>query len=118
MGDTLEYVLRYFGEPSDGQGRFQASLSEHLFLNNASHLRQKIQRSKGNLIDQLATSKDPVEAKVDKLFLAVLTRKPKPAEKDAFIKHLKAEGPMTKIDTLLEEAIWALLNTSEFRFNR
>jgi len=34
-GEPTDYVLRYFGEPTDGMVHFQGSLSEHLFLNNA-----------------------------------------------------------------------------------
>ena len=30
-----EYFLRYFGEPTNGQGDFQGGLREHLFLNNS-----------------------------------------------------------------------------------
>ena len=34
-GSPMVYFLNYFGEPTDGQGHFQGSLSEHLFLDNA-----------------------------------------------------------------------------------
>lgn len=114
-GSTNEYFLRYFGEPTNGQGEFQGSLGEHLFLNNSSNVRQMIQPKKGNLADALLTSKDSPEQKVDRLFLAVLSRMPNPTERTRFAQHLTTSG--AKPDTLVEEAIWALLNTAEFRFN-
>src|SRR5262249_5748439 len=46
QGDTIEYVVRYFGEPYNGRGEFQGGLSEHLFLNNSDNVRRMIQRHK------------------------------------------------------------------------
>jgi hypothetical protein len=114
-GDTLEYVTRYFGEPTNGQGDFQGSLAEHLFLNHSGNLRQMIQRRKGNLAETLATAKDPAESLVERLFLSVLTRPPKPAERERFVAYL-ASGAKSK-DAPIEDAIWVLLNCAEFRFN-
>src|SRR5207244_3032780 len=65
-GDTREYVVRYFGEPTNGRGDFQGGLTEHLFLNNSSQLRQLIQPRKGNLADGLLTDKAPWEERVDR----------------------------------------------------
>src|SRR5262249_22229692 len=47
--DSTEYFLRYFGELTDGQGHFQSSLAEHLFLDNAPQIRTLCQQGKGNL---------------------------------------------------------------------
>jgi hypothetical protein len=114
QGDTIEYVVRYFGEPYNGRGEFQGGLSEHLFLNNSDNVRRMIQRHKGNLADALVSSKDPWERKVDRLFLAVLNRPPRTAERAKFVAHLTSGD---KPEALVEEAIWVLLNCAEFRFN-
>jgi hypothetical protein len=114
-GDYSEYFLRYFGEPNDGQGRFQGSLAEHLFLNNAPMIRQFAQPRKGNLADTLVVSKEPWDAKVDRLFLSVLCRTPTAVERERFVKHLSSDAKMTP--QLVEEAVWVLLSCSEFRFN-
>ncbi len=110
---TADYFLRYFGEPVNGRGEFQGGLSEHLFLNNSSQVRQFIQRRKGNLADALLTSTEPWEKRVDHLFLAVLSRPPTVSEQKRFVMHLTAD----KTDARVEEAIWVLLNCAEFRFN-
>jgi len=115
-GDNAEYFLRYFGEPTDGQGHFQGSLSEHLFLNNAPMIRQFAQQRKGNLADTLLTMKGTTEEKVDRLFLSVLSRTPTAVERARFVKHLSGDAKMAP--QLVEEAIWVLLSCSEFRFNR
>jgi hypothetical protein len=109
-----EYFLRAFGEPTNGLGEFQGSLSEHLFLNNSEHVRGMFRRKKGNLADQLLTSTEPWEKRVEKMYLSVLNRPPKPKELEAFVSFIKREP---KPDAAVEDAIWVLLNSSEFRFN-
>lgn len=109
-----EYFIRYFGEPTNGLGDFQGSLAEHLFLNNGEHVRAFIRRKKGNLADTLLTSNDPWEQRIDRLYLTVLHRLPKPREKEAFVNYIAAAP---KPDPAVEDAIWVLLNGSEFRFN-
>lgn len=111
---TEIYFRRYFGMPTNGRGEFQGGLAEHLFLNNSGQLHQMIQRRKGNLADQLLVSKEPWERRVDLLFLSVLTRLPSAEERKKFVSYLSVEG---KPEARIEEALWALLNTAEFRFN-
>jgi hypothetical protein len=114
--ENYDYFVRYFGEPTNGLGEFQASLQEHLFLNNAQQVRALCQPRKGNLADTLITSKSPWEEKVDRLFLSVLTRPPRAEERERFVKHLSSDAKA--IPALVEEAIWVLVSCSEFRFNR
>jgi hypothetical protein len=98
--ENTEYYLRYFGEPMNGRGEFQGGLSEHLFLNNSSQLRQLIQRKPGNLADKVLTSTEPWEKRVDRLFVTVLSRLPKPEEQKRFVAYLTASG---KPEALVEE---------------
>ena len=109
------YFLRYFGEPTDGQGNFQGNLAEHLFLDNSGQIRQMIQPRKGNLADRLLTMKATPEERVERLFLSTLSRRPSPVERQRFVQHLSADG--REIPARMEEAIWVLLSCSEFRFN-
>jgi hypothetical protein len=115
-GDTQAYVMQYFGEPSDGRGDFQANLGEHLFLNNSEQLKRMIQPRKGNLADTLLKSKESPEERVDRLFLSVLSRPPRSEERKRFVAYLATPG--ARPEALIEEAVWVLLNTAEFRFNR
>lgn len=109
-----EYFLRYFGEPTNGLGDFQGSLQEHLFVNNSDQVRTLIRRKKGNLVDVLATHNGPPEEIVKRLYLSVLQRTPNSTETEAFVKYLSIKE---KNDSRLEEAVWVLLASSEFRFN-
>ncbi len=109
-----EYFLRYFGDPNNGQGDFQGGLGEHLFLNNSDNVRNFLRRKKGNFADSLLLSTEPWEARVDRMFLTVLTRLPSAAERAKFVAYLQSD---TKPEPLVEEALWVLVNLGEFRFN-
>jgi hypothetical protein len=113
-GVTESYFVRFFGEPTNGQGDFQGRLSEHLFLNNSDNVRAFLRRKKGNFADALLTATEPWEARVDRMFLAVLSRLPSAAECAKFAAYLQSDA---KPEPLVEEALWVLVNTSEFRFN-
>jgi hypothetical protein len=108
-------VLREFGEPVDGRGEFQGSLSERLFMSNSYEFRQLIRRRKGNLMDALLSSKAPWEERVDQLYLTVLSRLPRDEERKRFVEYLTSDPKNP--EPLVEEAIWVLLACSEFRFN-
>jgi hypothetical protein len=105
------YMLRFFGQPTDGVGNFQGGLQEHLYLNNGP-LSQFINCGPGGLLDQL--SKETPPQRVERLFLSVLNRPPRPEEQARFDEYLAAD---TKPPERLQEAIWVLMTCSEFRFN-
>jgi hypothetical protein len=113
-GGVDEYFTRAFGEPTNGLGDFQGSLSEHLFWNNSDQVRMFTRRKKGNLLDVVATSKEPVDKSVERLYLSIFHRLPNPTEVEKLTKYLQAKE---KPEALYEEVIWVLLNSSEFRFN-
>jgi len=112
-------MLQYLGEPADGQGRFQGSMTEHLFLHNGDQFRGLCRPNKGNLSEQLLASTEPWETKVEKMFLSVLSRPPSSEEKERFVKYLSVPVKEAKpTSTPIEEAMWVLVSCSEFRLNR
>ncbi|MDA1249929.1 MAG: DUF1549 and DUF1553 domain-containing protein [Planctomycetota bacterium] len=112
-GFTWDYMRRFFGRPNDGMGNFQGGMQEHLYLNNGQ-IHQLISKDKGSLYDYLATSESPMEERVERLFLQVLSRKPDAEETAQFVTHLSAEDDQRN---RIHEAIWTLMSCSEFRFN-
>ena len=109
-----EYIMRFFGKPNDGRGRFQGGVDEHLFLNNGSQLRGMIRSKEGNLSHLLLNDEAPWEERMDRLFLSTLTRFPTDSERKKFTAYVTSNE---KPQEGLEEAIWALLTSSQFRFN-
>lgn len=112
-GVTWDYVRNYFGEPNNGVGDFQGGMYEHLYLNNGE-LTQLIISEKGALVESLASSSDPWEPRVEKLFLATLNRKPSDDERARFVEFLSVKENGHE---RLKDTVWALLSCSEFRFN-
>lgn len=104
-----EYLMTFFGTPNNGVGDFAGGLQEHLYLNNGP-LTGMISAGKGCLAEYVGDAKQPVEARVDRLFLQTLQRKPTAAEAEKFASFLKAGGSST-------DAVWVLITSSEFRFN-
>jgi hypothetical protein len=105
-----DYVLQFFGTPNNGTGDFQGGLHEHLYLNNGP-LGQMISGGKGTLAEFVGDAKTPLDARIERLFLTALNRRPTAAEMEKFTAFLSAER------TSSGDAVWALLTCSEFRFN-
>jgi hypothetical protein len=103
------YLVRFFGQPTNGVGDFQGGLQEHLYLNNGP-LGQLVAGGKGGLHDALASDEWP--QRIDRLFLSILTRRPSDAERERFAVYIDADK-----EDRLREAIWVLMTCSEFRFN-
>jgi hypothetical protein len=115
-GVTWDYMMQYFGTPTTGDGDFQGGLSEALYLNNGE-LDRLITRDKGGLIDTLMQQSG--DAKIDRLFLSILTRMPTAAERQRLADYLASDGADSddRRRDRLREAAWALMTCSEFRFN-
>ena len=112
-------MLQYLGQPADGQGRFQGSLSEHLFLHNGDQFRGMCRPNKGNLPEKLLNGSEDWNTKVERMFLSVLSRPPTSEEKDRFVKYLSTDTKDAKLAAQrMEDAMWVLVSCSEFRFNR
>jgi hypothetical protein len=112
-GFTWDYMRRFFGRPNDGMGNFQGGMQEHLYLNNGQ-VHTLISKEKGSLYDHVSTSEDPWEARVERMFLQVLSRRPADEETEKFVTHMSAEDDQRN---RIHEAIWTLMSCSEFRFN-
>jgi Protein of unknown function (DUF1549)/Protein of unknown function (DUF1553) len=55
--------------------------------------------------------------KVEALFLATLSRTPKSAERERFVKYVESGGTQKDKRKALADVFWALLNSSEFMLN-
>lgn len=98
------------GEPEEG---FVATLDQTLFLKHGAVVRNLIAARPGNLLDRLSKLSDPA-AVADELFLSVFTRPPTADEKQDVAAALRGASNRPAV---LAEVIWALLASSEFRFN-
>lgn len=115
-GVTFDYIRRYFGEPNNGVGDFQGGMHEHLYLNNGE-LGRLITSEKGGLCDELMKSEGEWPAKVERLYISILSRRPSPEEQAKFVEYITSETEKDRQSERLREAMWVLMTCSEFRFN-
>jgi hypothetical protein len=99
------------GQPEEG---FEATLAQTLFLKNGAQLRAWLPPRPGNLTDRLTRLADAA-ALADELYLSVLTRYPSSEERKEVADYLPEQR--AERTAALQELVWALLTSAEFRFN-
>ena len=55
--------------------------------------------------------------RIETIYLAALTRSPRPDESERLTKYVDSGGPTKNQKQALSDVFWALLNSSEFLFN-
>ncbi|WP_164101923.1 DUF1549 domain-containing protein [Candidatus Laterigemmans baculatus] len=110
-GTVRQFVTHYGGLPGED---FQATVNQALFVGNSTLVAGWLNPAGDNLAQRLAASEDPA-AVADELYVSVLSRHPKQDEKQA-IAEVLADAGETRQERL-GELIWALLSSTEFRFN-
>ncbi|HEY1378374.1 MAG TPA: DUF1549 and DUF1553 domain-containing protein [Gemmataceae bacterium] len=103
----------FAGRPGEPEDAGEATMSQALFLKYGGIVRGVIAARPGDLLDRLTKLADP-NAAADELFLSVLSRLPTDDERKDITELLTGasdrRGP-------LADVIWALVTSSEFRFN-
>ena len=113
-GNVAPFVNTFGGPVGEPDGRFQPSLDQALFLSNGNHVRGWLAPSGGNLADRL-TKLAQSEQVAEELYLSVLTRRPTAEEQLEVVEYLK---PRTADRAnAVQELIWAMLTSSEYRLN-
>lgn len=116
---NLAYALRIFGRPPrttacDCERAMEPALPQTLFRMTDQGLLGKM-RSPTSRVATLLKEKDKSDdAVLEELFLATLSRSPRPDEQETFRKHRATTSDRTAAFT---DVVWALLNTREFILN-
>jgi predicted nucleic acid-binding Zn-ribbon protein len=110
-GQLAEFIRLYGGLP--GQD-FQATVNQALFFGNGSMLEGWLKASPGSLMSRLQEAKEPA-AVADELYCSVLGRPATEEETTAVADFLRDRNEDRAV--ALVELTWALLASSEFRFN-
>ncbi|MEX2558761.1 MAG: DUF1553 domain-containing protein, partial [Pirellulales bacterium] len=113
-GNLRDIVRTFSGQSGQAEQEFQATLEQVLFMSNGALLRSWIAPQPGNLSQRL-TGLSEAAAIAEEMFLSVLTRRPAPEEAAELAGYL--EGRADDRAAALQEWIWALVASDEFRFN-
>jgi Protein of unknown function (DUF1553)/Protein of unknown function (DUF1549) len=115
VGQVTPFINLFAGQPGEpANGDFQATLDQTLFLRNSPAVRNLLTPRPGDLAERLNNMKEAVPL-ADELYLSVLTRYPSPEEARDVSEYL-ARHPGDH-PTAVQDLIWALLTSAEFRFN-
>ena len=114
-GQVTPFINLFAGLPGEpATGDFEATLDQTLFLRNSEFVRNLLAPRAGDLADRLNNLKDAGPL-AEELYLSVLTRLPAAEEAKEvadYVTRRSADRPVA-----VQELIWALLTSAEFRFN-
>ena len=110
----VDSVANIFVTSLPGQAeRSEATPDQSLFMMNGELVGKWLVRKPGNLVDRLAKL-DNVDALSDELYLSILSRYPAKEEREWIGEHLKSYDDVAPA---CADLVWALLTSTEFRFN-
>lgn len=99
------------GQPQDD---FFATVDQALYFRNGSELRSWLNPTSDNLVARLETM-EADDRLAEELYLSVLTRRPT-SDEQADIAELLSTEDLPRLQAI-QEAVWALLTSTEFRFH-
>jgi hypothetical protein len=107
-------IPTFASQPGTPQ-QFEPTLDQALFLANGPLLRSWLAPRPGNLVGRLSKLTDS-NALAEEAYLSVLTRRPTAEERQELTDYLKTPKEKDRV-TALQEFVWALVTSAEFRFN-
>jgi DNA repair exonuclease SbcCD ATPase subunit len=113
QGSLATFVNLFGGAPGQPQQVFQATADQALFFANSGELRSWLAPGGGNLTERLVALTDD-QAFAEELYLAVFTRAPSAEEIEMVRTYLA--GRQQDRAAAVQEIVWALVTSSEFRF--
>lgn len=112
-GTVNKFASLYAASAGQPQDDFFATAEQSLFLANGGEIRSWLSPAAGNLADRLNKLEEPAAA-AEELYLSILSRRPSAAESADVVKVLNSDD--VKKTVAVQEIVWALLTSAEFRF--
>lgn len=112
VGNVNVFVTFYGAAPGQPQDDFFATPDQALFLANGGNVRSWVAPGSA-LFERLNTLSDP-KLFAEEMYLSVLTRRPTDGETAAVAEYLAARP--NERPAVIQELLWALLASAEFRF--
>ena len=117
IGYERQFVSLFGGLPGKPVDGFETTADQILYLSNNQAIQGILSARSGNTADRVL--KFPVEQSdkaVDELYLSILNRHPEPSEVKEMTSLLAGKTGKERSE-LVSDLIWALVMSSEFRFN-
>jgi hypothetical protein len=109
-------MFRYAFMDDEGEEgeQFAGTIARALLLMNSYVIQEVITARQGSLVGQVLSEQASIEARLEQLFLATLSRPPDATELSRFRSHVEARRGAA---AAYEDVAWALFNASEFLTN-
>jgi hypothetical protein len=96
----------------------QTSILQALAMMNGKFIADATTITRGETLTAIADAPFLDDAgRIEALYLAALSRKPRAEEADKMLKYVQGAGPKKDSKAALADVFWALLNSSEFMLN-
>jgi hypothetical protein len=113
-GRFLELFANRDERPTEGQ----TSILQALMMMNGPIVSAATSLESGDALAAVAEMPDlDTPVRIETLYLATLTRRPRPEETALLVPYVDRGGPAADRSKALADVFWALLNSPEFRFN-
>jgi Protein of unknown function (DUF1549)/Protein of unknown function (DUF1553) len=116
FGKERQFVERYGDtgdDEFDGRG---GTIPQRLLLMNGDVVKEKTEPAFANAASRIASLAPDDRKAIETAYLATLTRRPTPAEKDHFARRLEGTRGDER-SRRLEDLFWTLINSTEFSWN-
>jgi len=101
---------------SERHGEFRMSIPQALALMNSQLTADATSPERSNVLAAIADMPWDTEKRIKALYLAALSRKPRPEELTRFVRYVDKSAKGDK-KRALADVFWALLNSTEFIVN-
>lgn len=115
MWDTVEDLIvpQFSFAPGSPQDGFFATVDQALTMQNDATYQSWLKASPGNLVDRLIKTENS-DLLAEQLYLTTLCRMPDGEERKMVVEMLKCDSDQRP--TVVQELVWGLLASAEFRF--
>ncbi|MEM1442413.1 MAG: hypothetical protein AAGF67_08725, partial [Verrucomicrobiota bacterium] len=118
FGETNDFVKRYGDQGEDEFAEEAGTIPQRLLLMNGKLVAERTGPNPiSNSVSRLAAYAPSETKALEAAFLATLTRLPGEEEKEHFLPRLEGKSKEEK-ERALEDIYWALINATEFSWNR
>ncbi|MED5279624.1 MAG: hypothetical protein VYD86_10920, partial [Verrucomicrobiota bacterium] len=107
-----ENLATRFDRPDD---TFQVSVDEALYFSNSDQVQNDLLGEGGKLLGRVLKT-EGLAKRLEVVFLNTLSREPSPDETETLNQYLAARNENEK--GAWQQVLWALMTSSEMRFNR
>jgi hypothetical protein len=114
QSEVAPFVQQFAASAGQPQDATEPTVHQALFVSNGGTIQAWLAPSANNLIGRLAAMTDPSSI-AEELYLSLYSRRPSADERAEVIRYVTERGK--ERGPALQELAWALLASTEFRFN-